>query len=331
MVNTLRSVFALVTTGITLLQGPPAAERQSFLRPIATIAMPNVGGRIDHLGFDAARQRLFVAALGNNTVEVIDAAKNVPLRSLSGFHEPQGVAIVSDMNMVAVANGDSGTLQLVDAATLQTHAPINIGGDADNVRYDAEAKRLYVAYEGGIAVVDPSLGTVVQRISIKGHPESFQLESQGTRLFANLPGASRIVVADRKSGAAVARWPTGVCQANYPMVLDEPSHRLFIGCRRPASLALFDTATGKLLTAIPNVGDTDDLFYDAPRRRVYALGGEGFIDINQRDGDGLHRIGRVSTRGGARTGTWVAQQDRLYVAVPARRGQRAEIRVFSAS
>src|SRR5215471_17810116 len=130
MVKTLVSVFALATTVIAL-QEPPAAERQSFLRPIATIALPNVSGRIDHLGFDAARQRLFVSALGNNTVEVIDAAKNVLLRSLSGFHEPQGVAILSDMNMVAVANGDSGKLQLLDAATLQAREPIKIGGDAD--------------------------------------------------------------------------------------------------------------------------------------------------------------------------------------------------------
>jgi hypothetical protein len=330
MVKTLVSGFAVATT-IIMFQWTPAAEGQSLLRPIATIALPNVTGRIDHLGFDAARQRLFVAALGNNTVEVIDTAKDVHLRSLRGFHEPQGVAIVSDLNLVAVANGDSGTLQLVDAVTLQIRAPINIGRDADNVRYDAAAKRLYVAYEGGIAVVDPSSGTVVQRLSIKGHPESFQLESQGARLFANLPGASQIVVADRKTGAAVARWPTGTCRANYPMALDEASHRLFIGCRRAASLALFDTETGKLLTAVPNVGDADDLFYDAPRRRVYVLGGEGVIDIDQRDGDGLHRIGRVSTGDGARTGMWVGQQDRLYVAMPARRGQPAEIRVFSAS
>src|SRR5262249_21362926 len=155
-----------------------------------------------------------------------DTAKDMHLRSLGGFHEPQGVAILSDFNLVAVANGDSGTLQLLDAATLQTRAPIDIGRDADNVRYDASAKRLYVAYEGGIAGVEPSSGKVVQRISINGHPESFQLESQGTRLFANLPGTSQIVVADRKGGAAVARWPTSGCQANYPMALDESMHRL---------------------------------------------------------------------------------------------------------
>ena len=320
----LAAVLAVIAAG-------SVAGQQDTLRLIANIPLPHVGGRIDHLAFDAARQRLFVAALGNDTVEVIDTSRNAHLRSIVGFHEPQGVAVLPDLGAVAIANGDTGTLQLVDASTLEAKWTITIGGDADNVRYDAAAKQVFVAYVGGIAIVDPAAGRVVRRIQINSHPESFQLESEGSRLFANLPGGSELVVADRRSAAVVARWPTGACQANYPMALDEPSHRLFVGCRRPASLAVFDTATGKPLGSIPAVGDTDDLFYDAMRQRFYVIGGEGFVDVVQRNGDAMRRITRVPTRDGARTGTWVAAEGRLYVAVPARRGQPAEIRVFAAA
>jgi hypothetical protein len=326
-----------LNVAVALVQGQTTPGAESLLKASATIPMPNVAGRIDHLGFDAARQRLFVAALGNNTVEVIDTAKNVHLRSLPGFHEPQGVAVLPDLGAVAIANGDTGTLQLIDAPTLQTRWTIAIGGDADNVRYDAAAKRVFVAYQGGIAIVDAAMARVVQRIAISGHPESFQLEPQGSRLFANLPGllasltgGAELIVADRRSAGVVARWKTGACQANYPMALDESSRRLFIGCRRPASLALFETAAGKSLGTVPVVGDTDDLFYDSTRRRIYVIGGEGFVDVLQREDDALRRIARVSTRDGARTGTWVAADSRLYIAVPARRGQPAEIRVFAA-
>jgi hypothetical protein len=320
---------ALVATSVALVQGQ-VAQVQSPLRLIATIPMSNVAGRIDHLALDPARQRLFVAALGNNTIEVIDTSKHAYLRSVPGFHEPQGVAVLPDLNAVAVANGDTGTLQLLDANTLQTRWTIAIGGDADNVRYDSAAKRVLVASQGGIAVVDPASARVLQRIRISGHPESFQLETQGPRLFANVPGASEVVAADRNTATIAARWGASGCGANYPMALDEPSHRLFIGCRRPASLATFDTAAGKPVGAIPIVGDTDDLFYDSARRRVYVIGGEGFIDVVQREGDMLHRVARVATRNGARTGTWVAEQSRLYLAVPSRRGQSAEVRVFAA-
>ena len=314
------------------VQRSGGAQGPSALRQIGAIPLPGVKGRIDHLAFDAARQQLFVAALGNGTVEVIDTVRLAHLKSLSGFHEPQGIAAVPELNAMAVANGGTGTLQLVDAQTFATRWTIAIGGDADNVRYDAAAKRLYVAAAGGLYAVDPAAGRKAGQIAIDGHPESFQLETGGPPIFANLPGLlrSEIVAADRASTKVTAVWPAQRCGGNYPMALDQQSSRLFIGCRRPAKLAMVDARTGSFTTSVEIAGDTDDLFYDDARRRVYVIAGDGFVDVFARDGDRLERIGRMSTRGGARTGLWVASQNRLYVAVPARGGESAEVRVFDA-
>ena len=324
------SAWALVVSAAIVL-----AQDAAPLKQIATIALPNVLGRIDHLGFDAASGRLFVAAVENNTVEVLDTRKNQLLRSLTGFREPQGVAVAADFNAVAVANGESGTLQLLDAQTLQTRWTVEIGDRADNVRYDASARRLYVAAQGGLSAVDPTSGRVTGRIPISGHPESFQFEVDGSRVFANLPGilsnligAGQVVIADRKTMAATGKW--SVCGANKPMALDEISRRLFVGCRRPASIAILETQSGRTLATIPTVGDTDDLFYDADGRRLYVIGGEGAIDVFARESDALRRIAKVPTRDGARTGLWAASQRRLFVALPARGSRAAEIRVFEA-
>ena len=308
------------------------AQSSSALRQVGAIRLPGVRGRIDHLAFDTARQHLFVAALGNDTVEVLDTATLAHLKSLTGFHEPQGIAAVPDLAAMAVANGTTGTLQLLDAQTFATRWTIPIGGDADNVRYDRSARRLYVAAEGGLYAVDPAAGRTVGQIAIDGHPESFQLETGGTRVFANLPGAlsSYIVAADRSTMKATAHWAAQGCGGNYPMALDEGTSRLFIGCRRPAKLAVVDTRGGAFVASAEIVGDTDDLFHDDARRRVYVIGGEGFVDVLARDRDRLERIGRTSTRAGARTGLWVASQSRLYVAVPARGSEAAEVRVFEA-
>ena len=306
-----------------------SAQSSSVLHRIASITLPNVSGRIDHLAFDSARNHLFVAALGNNTVEVVDTSSNRHLRSLTGFHEPQGLAVVPDVKGIAVANGDSGTLQLIDAESFQVRWTTNIGGDADNVRYDVAAKRIYVAAVGGLFAVDPSSGKVAGRIAIDGHPESFQLETQGSRVFANLPGATRIVDANRRGLTVTNRW-TPPCGGNYPMALDEAGRRLFVGCRRPASLAMVDTSSGKSLGSVPIVGDTDDLFYDVDRMRVYVIGGDGAVDVFDRSADQLRRTERVQTRAGARTGLWVAAMRRLYVAAPARSGQPAEVQVLEA-
>jgi hypothetical protein len=307
------------------------AQSSSALRQVAAIRLPGVRGRFDHLAFDPTRQRIFVAALGNDTVELLDTTTNAHVKSLTGFHEPQGIALAADLGAVAVANGETGTLQLIDAETFATRWTIDIGGDADNVRYDLVAKRVYVAAVGGLYAVDPA-GNKTGHVPIDGHPESFQLESTGTGVFANLPGLFRsyLIAADRRSMAVTARWTTQGCGGNYPMALDPGNSRLFIGCRRPARLAMVDTKSGSFVAFADIVGDTDDLFYDDARRQLYVIGGNGFIDVLGRDGDRLQRVGRVSTRGGARTGLWVASQSRLYVAVPERAGEPAEIRVFEA-
>ena len=258
----LLAVIALVGAGVVVV-----AQSQPLVLKNA-IPLPNVEGRIDHLAFDGMRGRLYVAALENNTVEVTDTMNSTHVKSLSGFHEPQGIVVVPDVKAVAVANGNTGTLQLIDAESYEVRRTVPVGGDADNVRYDASAKRLYVAYEGGLAAVDPGSAQILQRVPIAGHPESFQLETSGLRIFVNVPDSAQIVIADRKTASVVSRWPTTSARANYPMALDEPTHRLFVGCRQPATLLVYDTATGKVVTSLPIVGDVDDLFYDGARKRL---------------------------------------------------------------
>ena len=297
---------------------------------IRSIALPQVEGRIDHLAFDASHQRLYVAALGNNTVEVIDVAAGTHLKRLSGFHEPQGIAVAADFDIVAVANGEGDGIQFVKGGDFTPAASVRLGDDSDNVRYDAPAKRLYVGFgEGAIAAVDAGSGKVLGEAKLAAHPESFQLERSGTRIFVNVPDAKHIAVIDRKTMTVTATWPVSTAASNFPMALDEANHRLFVGCRHPAKVLVFDTSTGKELASADIVGDTDDLFYDAATKRLLVSGGEGYLDVLQDQGDNhVVRVAHTPTAPGARTCLYVADQRRLYLAVPHRGSQQAEIRIY---
>jgi DNA-binding beta-propeller fold protein YncE len=306
---------------------PSGAEPVTFIR---AIELPGVEGRMDHMTVDSSGQKLFIAALANNTVEVIDPKAGTHLRSLKGFREPTGIAIVRDAGSVAVANGQGDGVRSLNANDYRMLKEIPIGDDSDNVRYDAGAKTLYVGYGGGaLAAVRPADGGVSGRATLAGHPESFQLESSGPRIFVNVPTAGHIAVVDRTTMKVIATWPVAGAAANFPMALDEAGHRLFVGCRRPAKLLVYDTGTGKQTGAVDIVGDTDDLFYDAARRRVYVSGGDGFIEVRDaRPAATPARLARVPTPAGARTSLFVPEQSRLYLAVPHRGGQPAEIRVY---
>jgi DNA-binding beta-propeller fold protein YncE len=304
-------------------------QAQSPWSTTETIAMPDVGGRIDHLAVDLTNGRLFVAALGNDSVEVLDVRAGRWLRRLTGFKEPQGIAFAPERNIIAVANGGSGELDLVDGADFHVVKTVSLGGDADNVRYDPTTARLYVGYGAGALAAVELDGRRSGDVKLAGHPESFQLEKNGPRIFVNVPDAHYIAVVDRTSMKLLATWPVTDAAANYPMALDEENHRLFIGCRRPATVLVYDTSSGKRVGSAPIVGDTDDLFYDAARKRLYVVGGEGFVDVlHQDDPDHLARLARVPSASGARTALFVPDQGRLYLAVPQRGAQKSEIRVF---
>jgi hypothetical protein len=320
--------IAFVTVA-AILVSHAAQTRSEPLRAAGTIALPGVTGRIDHLAADVSGKRLFVAALGNNTMEVIDISAMRVSKSITGLHEPQGIRFLPDHNRVVVANGDDGSTVFYDGVTLAVVHTSKTSGDADNVRYDSKAGRAYVGYgNGSLAVMDAD-GKAVGDVKLAGHPESFQLESAGPRIFVNVPSAGHVAVVDRSTQTVTARWPVTAAGANYPMALDEPNHRLFIGCRRPAKLLVYDTESGANVASADIVGDTDDLFYDATRKRLYIIGGEGFITVlAQQDANHYSLLQKLQTAPGARTGLYVPELSKLFLAVPHRGAQPAEIRMF---
>jgi len=292
--------------------------------------MPDVEGRIDHLAADVQGKRLFVAALGNNSMEVLDLAAGKRITSTKGLHEPQGIAYAADLHRVFVANGGDGKCRIYDSATLKFIHIIRVGDDADNVRFDAAAKRIWVGYGSGALVeMDAATGKRLGEVPLKGHPESFQLEKSGSRIFVNVPTAGHIAVIDRQKHTVIATWPVEQARSNFPMALDEAEHRLFIGCRKPPRVLVYDTGTGRLLSATECVGDTDDLFYDAERKRLYVSGGEGFLSVFEPREDGKYAsLGKIPTAAGARTGLFVPELKRFYLAVPHRGAQQAEVRAY---
>ena len=325
-----RTLAYLLAGGTVLFQATPVpAQPGELLQLLQTIALPDVRGRIDHLDIDLDGGRLFVAALANNSVEVVDLRTRRRSARLEHLRAPQGVAYVAETKRLFVASGESGRVDVFSGDPLSLVGRIDTLDDADNVRYERAAGHLYVGYGNALAVLEAQTMQLVGRIKLAGHPESFQLESGGSRMFVNVPDAQQIAIVDRERGSVVATWELSKARANFPMALDEATHRLFVATRRPAALLVFDTESGKRIGSVPIGGDADDLFFDGARRQIYAICGEGVISVvQQQDADRYVAVGRVRTAPGARTGLFVPQQSTLYVAIPRQLSAPAEIRVY---
>jgi YVTN family beta-propeller protein len=300
------------------------------LEPVATISMPGVKGRIDHLAVDVERHRLFVAALGNDSVEVLDTATRRHVKSVPGFGEPQGVLHLPASNRLFVASGRAGRVDVLNGTSLTRIQRISNLPDADNLRYDARSSRVVLGYgDGALRVMESERPDSAWDIRLPGHPESFQLEKSGTRVFVNVPDARQIAVVDRAKGVVSATWSTGNARANFPMALDEAGRRLFVGARTPAILLVYDIERGQSVAELPIGRDTDDIFFDAERKRVYVICGEGRIDVlRQKTPDTYVHETSVKTAPRARTGLFVPEEHRLYVAAPAARATPARILIY---
>jgi DNA-binding beta-propeller fold protein YncE len=308
----------------------PSTQNQT-LPLITSIALPDVSGRIDHLAFDPNSQRIFVAALGNNTVEVVDLKNSKPIHSIHNLSEPQGIVFIPGSNTAFVANGGNGMCDVFNANSFQKITSVQLPGDADNIRYDSINKKLYVGYgNGGIAVIDASTFKQVGDIKLQGHPESFQLDFSAKKIFVNVPDKQQVEVVDMDKQIVTGRWKLTAAKSNFPMGLDAANQRLFIGCRHPAKLLVLDSNTGKLIAAVDTGSDVDDIFFDPKNGNIYLSCGGGYIDIfKQQDVSTYKLIEKISSYSGARTSLLIPHLNRLIVASPQRFSNNAALLVYA--
>jgi YVTN family beta-propeller protein len=322
LVERLVSVALLSVAPMCASAAPPALEL------VSTTPLPEVKGRIDHLAADPGGHRLFVAALGNDTVEVIDTRNN-RRRTIRGLGEPQGVLYLPGQNRLVIANGRAGRVDFVDLTSLDTVARVPDTDDADNVRWYPPSDAVLVGYgRGALRMLDVA-GKPGTDIRLPGHPESFQVDPEKKRAYVNVPSAHAVVVVDLETGRTVARWPTPQASANYPMAVDLKGRRLFVGARSPAVLLVYDLDSGNVTTRITIGGDTDDVYFDAQRKRVYVICGAGRVDvIRQETPDKYVLEESVNTSPGARTGLFVAEETTLYVAARASANSPARLLTY---
>jgi WD40 repeat protein len=326
------SMLLLFYSGLSFHCDSPVANNfteNDVLTLTDQIPIPNVSGRIDHIAYDSLKHLAFVAALGNNTIEVVNIDTKQVVHTIKGLHEPQGVAYLPSLQRLVVANGARGQCIFLDAKNYNQLSSIDLKDDADNIRYDATTNLLYVGYgSGAIAIIDAATMKQVASIPLDGHPESFQLSKKQNRIYINVPDADEIQVADLSQHSIIAKWKNANASSNFPMALDEENNRLFIAYRSPATLRVINTQTGQYIHSISCSGDADDVFYDAADSLVFVSAGKGFIDVFK-GRNALEPINHIATSSGARTSLLLASEKKFLLAVPAHSGNAAALWVYS--
>lgn len=292
----------------------PSDEEYEPLVLDRIIPMPSVHGRADHMTVDVKQGRIFSAIYGNDSVDVLDVHRARETFTIhGGLEEPQGVAFLPDLNRIVVTSDGGGTCTVFNATSYARVGSISFGDDADQIRYDASGHRLYVGYaDGAIGMIDTQTWKKLpQTYQLGAHPESFQLDESGHRIFVNLASKGEIAVIHMDTNK-IDKWKLPGAWENFPMALDVNDHRIFIGVRRPARMMVLDMDTGQLIASLPGAADSDDMWYDpkedlrAQRGRIHLrlpTGNSRFVRSDREDPLGdrrahqrLFRAGRQAQR-----------------------------------
>ena len=306
---------------------PPNSTGACQLNQVGSIQLPNVSGRIDHMAYDPGLKRLYVAALVNNTVAVVNVSSGRFERSLNGFSEPQGVVYVSSTDQVYVSNGGTGIVNVIGANSLKNIANISLGSDADNIRYSQGSNLVYIGYgKGGVAAVDLTTRGIAGAVPLPGHPEGFQVDTGSGRMFVNVPTSGYIAVASTATYAVSQRWPLSNATGNYPMALDQSHGRLFIGTRSPSQLVVIDTGSGANITTLGLPSDPDDIYYDGANSCIYISSGAGYLTaVKEINPSHYSVVKQVTTSPNARTSLLVPDRGLYFIAAPASQASQASI------
>jgi DNA-binding beta-propeller fold protein YncE len=323
---------ALITTTVAMVTVVPPAHAGPRLNLEATIPLAGKTGRYDHMALDAKGDRLFVANLSNDSLDVIDLKAEKLVKQIPGQKKAQGVAYAADVDRVFVGNGADGECRAFDGKTFELLGSVKLP-DADNVRYPGKGVVFVGHADAALTALDAKTLAVKATVKLPGPPEAFQIDAARGRLFVNTLKPSRVAVVDLGKNEVVAKHPLKAAEANYPLALDPDGKRVFVGCRKPPKVVALDADTGKELSDADIPADVDDLFFDARRKRLYASCGEGVLAVLEEKGGGkFETVETIPTRKLARTSLFDPGSGRLFVILP-RTDEKTppELRVYRAA
>jgi DNA-binding beta-propeller fold protein YncE len=324
------TLVALFGVNVRSQDAPPLKLVRTFKLP------PDVKGNFDHFAVDIKNNRLFATPEGYKAVVVFDLQSGQLVHTVRGIEKPHAILYREDLKRLYVTDGEAGALKIFDSITYAPVTSVKLLEDADSIGYDPATKYLYIDNGGGdvhetysmISVVDTTAGKKLADMKVDGDTlEAMALEKSSPKMYVNNKAKNQVDVIDRNKREIVASWPITKCKTNVAMSLDETDHRLFIGCRS-GDLVVFDTASGKEVTALPITKGVDDVVYDAGSKRIYASA-DGNADVyEQTDADNYKLLAKVPTGPLARTALLVPALKHYFVGVPQHGTTSAEILAF---
>lgn len=277
-----------------------AAPAVPSYRPATSIAGPD-GAGWDYANVDPAHRKLFVAH--GDAVTEIDLAHGNAARSIGSISRGHAVVPVPRTDWLAVTSGKDSTVRLIDIATGEQRASLQVPEDPDAAVIDPATGHLLTmnAHAGSVSEINIGSQRVVRTISVKPGLE-YAAVAPGHMLFVNDEDANEIETVDLTAGKAIGAIALPGCEGPSGLALDAAHHRLVSACAN-GKAAIVDIVSRKLVNLV-DIGRGPDAVIIDEKRQVALIpcGRDGVLDVLSLDGSTVRHIAKVPTEVGARTG-----------------------------
>lgn len=329
LIRMLAAAFAVAAIGPISCATAQDKSAPSATVPVLEAAgkteLPGYEGDFDHFEVDLKGNRLFLAAEDHNTLEVFDLKSLKHLKTIDGVETPHGLLYLPDVDkLVVTQTGSDGATKVIDGASYKIVGSFKHTKGADSMGYDAPRKRLYAAAGGRdmkqtstwLVELDPYTGKNYGELKFDTDKvEAMAIERHGNKIYVNVTGKKEMAVVDKNTLKIIATWPIKTEGQNAPLAFDEAAHRLFVVTRNPGKLLVVNADTGATVAEFKAPERCDQVLFDKAHKRIYVLGGEGYIGVFAENGaDHYEELPRVVSAPGAKTGIFVPALNKLFVA-----------------
>jgi YVTN family beta-propeller protein len=288
-------------------------QAQVKLPSLAAAITVGGSGGWDYIAVDPESHYLYVSH--STQMHVVDPVGRKVITTLANTPGVHGAAFATDFGRAFITCGKDDTVQVIDTKTFKLVATLKATGKKpDAALYDASTKRVFIMNNGGnnLTVIDAASLKVVGTIALSGAPEFAQADGKG-QVFVNIEDKGAVAVIDAASMKVLKEWPLAPHATPTGMAIDTVNHRLFIGCRS-GHLAILDSLSGRLISAIPIGSGVDACSFDPGTGRAYASCKDGTVAVIDSESPEKYSLaGTLKTEKGSKTMAVDPTTHRIYV------------------
>lgn len=286
--------IVVLTTASTL---PPAGAHTSRLplQRVRDVPLPGRSTRFDYQSIDPVGRRLYIAHLGDSSVDVIDLDSSRVVARVPDLPDVHGVLAVPELERVFASAAGAKELVTLDAASDQVIARTPTGRLPDGIAYDSRDDLVLVSNknDGSETILDGRSGRAVRTAQLGREVGNVAYDATSGLAYVAVRPPDRLVGIDPTTGDPTVRVRLQHCRGAHGVYVQERLRQAFVACERSATVVTVDLA-GQTQVAVDSVGkDPDVLAYDPTGQRLYVAAESGTITVFSTSSMRLQMVGQA--------------------------------------